>query len=954
MERFLSQVANYIYDKHSNELENICVVFPNRRAGVFFTSYLQDEIQKSVLAPKITTVGELISSYSDLLQGEKLQLISILYRIFKKHTGTKETFDEFYFWGEILLSDFSDIDRYLVNAKDIFTNISDIKQIESVFDYLTPEQKKALEHFWGSVVLNDKKEFQEKHISIWGKLYPVYSDFREELLSKKLAYSGMIDRHVAEKLDTANLDFNSRKYYITGLNALNACEKKFFTHLQRVKKAEFLWDFDPSYLADPKNGAGRFMRENVKSFPPPNDFVFNSQNFNKKKNIKLVAVSSIYGQSQQIPNFLAETKTNFVEKFDNTAIVLADESLLFSSLGAIPGDVGTVNITMGYPVKNSMVYGFLMVLVNLLKNKKTDEKQGGYAYHRFVTDILNHQLLGFWETDKGNRYLNDVRLKNKITIPLKEIDFTPFHKTIFEIPEKVEDYSRYFFNVLGEIVQKLKTSGLDNKMLLEIIYYIYQSVEKLEEVIQNVNKEQNQEISKAIYFRMFSQYLGHVSVAFEGEPLSGTQVMGILETRCLDFKNLIILGLNENKWPRTFTAPSFIPFNIRKGFGLPGIDEQDAMYAYYFYRLIQRAKNITSTYSVVREGINTGELSRYGYQLQYDSIHSPEMLNLEYIFSNSPTNPIKISSSKQIVSRLLNRISLEHPLSPSAINTYLQCSLRFYFRYAMGLPEPDEIKEEIDGVIFGNIFHDTIETLYTPFIGRVLEKSDIEGIQKNKVTIANEITKQIATHYFKEKPGTNKKIKLEGKILLIYENTKTYLNRLLEVDKSKAPFTLVSLEKKYQTDLDVNLNGNNTQIHIGGKIDRVDMCNGVTRVLDYKTGNVKSFSFKTIHELFERDIKDPKKEILQALIYTWALSEEFTNFNIQPAIYSLRKLFDDNHSETIRWEKNEFVFDQLKPELEQNLMELVQEIYSSDTTFKQTVHLDKCKYCAYRKICQRF
>jgi ATP-dependent helicase/DNAse subunit B len=356
----------------------------------------------------------------------------------------------------------------------------------------------------------------------------------------------------------------------------------------------------------------------------------------------------------------------------------------------------------------------------------------------------------------------------------------------------------------------------------------------------------------------------------------------------------------------------------------------------------------------VKEGIGKGELSRYGYQLQYDSVHNPEMLNLDYTFANAPVKPIVVKSSRQIADKLLNNNTLQHPLSPSAVNTYLQCSLKFYFRYAMGLPEPDEIKEEIDGVIFGNIFHDTIETLYRPFIDRVLEKSDIEGIRKNKVTIANEIAKQIAIHYFKEKPQSGKKIRLEGKTLLIFENTKTYLNRLLEVDKSIAPFLLVSLEKNYQTLLDVSINGKQTQIHIGGKIDRVDHLKGITRVLDYKTGNVKTLIFKTVEELFERDLKDPKKEILQALIYTWALSEESKGINIQPAIYSLRRLFEDDYKPNIRWEKNDFIFDHFKYEFEFNLKDLVQEIYSVENTFTQTSYIDKCTYCAYRKICQRF
>jgi len=842
----------------------------------------------------------------------------------------------------------------LVNAKDIFTNISDIKEIESVFDYLTDEQKEALEHFWGSVAVNDKKEFQNKHIEIWEKLFPIYSEFKKILKEKNLAFGGMIDREVVENLQDKDFKFNFKKYYFIGLNALNGCEKKFLTHLNRQKKAGFLWDYDKEYLDDKKNGAGQFMRENLVKFPPPFDFVFNSKVFNEKKNIKMVAVSSTYGQSQQIPNFIKETEQDFTKQFDNTAIVLADESLLFSSLGAIPDDIGTVNITMGYPVKNSMIYGFLMLLVNLLKNKKTDKKHGVIVYHRYVTDILNHQLLNNWETEKGKEFVYEVRVRNRITIELNEIDFSEIHKKIFLLPEKVENYSRYFLDILSVVYQKLNEPETDNKMLLEIIYSIYQAIEKMESVIENVIDEQNLEITEAVYFRLFSQYLSKVSVAFEGEPLSGIQVMGILETRCLDFKNLIILGLNENKWPRTFTAPSFIPFNIRKGFGLPGIDEQDAMYSYYFYRLIQRAKNVTATYSVVKEGISTGELSRYGYQLLYDSKHKPELVNLDFSFKNDPANPIEIESSEQIVARLLDKNTFEHPLSPSAINTYLQCNLRFYFRYAVGLPEPDEVKEEIDGMIFGNIFHDTIETLYKPFEGKVLNKSDLEVIQKNKVFIENEIRKQIAHHYLKEKRNSKKPMILEGKTVLIYENIKTYLTQLLKVDKNIAPFTMVSLEKKYQTTFEIDLNGAKTTIHIGGKIDRVDSVNGITRVLDYKTGDVKTLKFKEIEELFVRDIKEPKKEILQAMIYTWALSENYDNIEIQPVIYSLRKLFNEKYSPNIEWDKHDFSFQELKEEFVLNLKELVSEIYSTENLFTQTSHTDKCKYCAYKKICRRF
>ncbi|MBN1987673.1 MAG: PD-(D/E)XK nuclease family protein, partial [Prolixibacteraceae bacterium] len=590
-----------------------------------------------------------------------------------------------------------------------------------------------------------------------------------------------------------------------------------------------------------------------------------------------------------------------------------------------------------------------------LKNQKKDRENRLVAYHRFVTDILNHQLLAGIEPEKSKEFVAGIKFNNTITVALKEINFSEIHRQIFTLPEKVTAYSDYFLAILESFFARLKENDTANKMLLELIYSVYNAIEKLKSVVHNVLGEQGREVSPAVYFRLFNQYLGQVSVAFEGEPLSGMQVMGILETRCLDFENLIILGLNENKWPRTFTAPSFIPHNIRKGFGLPGIDEQDAMYSYYFYRLVQRAKNVTATYSVVKEGINTGELSRYGFQLLYDSNQAPRLVNLDFSFASDPLPEIRIQNSQQKVDDVLSGITEEHPLSPSAINIYLMCRLRFYFRYFMQLPEPDEVKDEIDSPVFGNIFHETMESLYQPFVGKVVNKSDLENIQKDKILLENEIRKAIAKHYFREKEPGKKPVKLEGKTLLIFENTKTFLKQLLKIDEKLAPFTVESLENSYKTQLPVVLNGTPQKIWLGGKIDRVDRVNGKLRILDYKTGNVESLSFRNFEELFEKDVKKHKKEILQALIYTFVLRREKSDEEeFQPVIYSLRKLFDENYSPEISWGKSEFSFREMEDEFTALLKELVQEILSPENIFTQTPHVEKCQYCSYNKICQRY
>lgn len=948
MKRFLEQCAQYIYTKHNRELNKICLVFPNRRSSVFFTAYLQKCIAHPVIGPKTSTINELISSYSDWYTGERLELISILYDVFTKHTKTNETFDEFYFWGEILLADFNDIDRYLVNAKDIFTTISDIKEIESIFDYLTSEQKEALEQFWGSMAVADKIGFREKYINIWDKLFPVYTDFKKALKNQQIAFPGMIDREVAERVDDDDVEFPFEKYYFIGLNALNASENKILSHLQKTGKANFLWDFDHAYASEENkhNEAGFFMRKNLRQFPLPHDFEVETEQFNKRKNISFVAVSSQNAQAQQIPFFLEEIQQNYKQEFDNTAIVLADESLLFPTLGAIPDNINSINVTMGYPVRNSVVYGFLMLLVNLLKNRRKDGETYT-AFYRYVTDILNHQLLGSIEKEIVANYIKNIKEKNRISLPMAEIDFSPIHKKVFTLPENPTEFSAYFLEILGLFYHQQKEGG--NAMLLELIYSIHGAISKLGEVVKKTQQDQQRKISEAVYFRLFTQYIGQVSVAFEGEPLSGLQVMGILETRSLDFENLIILGLNENKWPRKFTAPSFIPHNIRLGFGLPGLDEQDAMYAYYFYRLIQQSKNITATYSVVKEGIGTGELSRYGFQLMYNSVHKPLLKNLDFNFTNDSIPEIQIPGSTEITIQLEQKNSPDHPLSPSAINTYLNCPLKFYFNYVAELPEPEELKEEIDSMIFGNIFHDTMEALYSALVGKLVNAGEIKKISEDKLRINNEIYKYISKHYFKQKNPKAGPVELSGKSLLIFDNIKTYLKQLLKKDMEYAPFILHSLEEKYKRE--IKINGNS--YWVGGKIDRLDEKAGTLRVLDYKTGNVDKFSFGFVNDLFNRDEEKPKKEILQALIYSWVLSEQKKDIPIQSAIYSLRKLFEKNFLPEVKWGKSTLNFNDISEEFEAELVKLIEEIYASENAFTQTQHHDKCKYCAYKGICRR-
>jgi CRISPR/Cas system-associated exonuclease Cas4 (RecB family) len=963
MQRFLETCASYIYKNYSVNFSSICIVFPNRRSGVFFTAYLRKLIQKPIIAPEITTINEIMQSLSPLVVTDRLMLITKLYEVFRNVTGTNESFDDFYFWGEVLLADFDDIDKYMVNARDLFQNIADIKEIERHFDYLTEEQKAMLERFWGSLKNFEHCNQERDFVSLWEKLFSVYSQFQKQLSEKQIGYVGMAMRDGIEKLDTNRNVLSYDKYLFVGLNAINKCEKQLFTWLKKSEKAEFFWDYDSWYLENPVNDAGKFLRENLIIFPAPENFKPEIEAFNEAKTIEIVSVPSANGQSQVIPEFfkgMPNDTSDFYNKaenrnFDQTAVVLADESLLFPVLGALPENIDGINVTMGYPVRNSPVMGFLYLLSSLLRNTVIAQAKPVRLYFRLVSDILNHQLISGVEPDNVHETLTSIIAENKIYVEPSELFFSPIHQTIFSLPASVKQYPAYFLKVL-EHLYKQSGNNTESTIIKELIYHIYLAVEKLQMALDEVMKSGDIPVTPAIFFRLMNQYLAQVSVPFEGEPLTGLQVMGILETRCLDFENLVIIGLNEDIWPRSYTSPSLIPYNLRKSFGLPGIDDQDAMYAYYFYRLLQRAKRITITWNTIREGLSGGELSRYGFQLKLLSPHKVISRSHDYPFVSQTVDPIEIMSGNSISEKLLKMNADGRILSPSAINTWLSCSLRFYFRYVLGIEEPDEVAEEIDRRAFGNIFHKAVENLYEPYVGKTIDRKTLDTIKKNKSNIDNCIQRAFATEFFKQSESNFREIQIEGKALLIFSTIRSYIFNLIDIDIKHAPITLHSLEGYFEAPVKISLNGISRAIRVGGKIDRLDSVASCLRVIDYKTGNLASgdLSCKQLTELYNPEIKKQKKEIVQALVYSLILRKKYyPEQPITATIYAILKLNDDTFNPNIRIGNSNIEIGEVEHQWESILTDILENIYSPEAIFSQTAFKERCGYCPYKLICGR-
>jgi len=953
MQRFLDSCAAYVYNRFSGSFTELTIVLPNRRAGIFFTSYLRSKLHHPVIGPAITTIHELMYSFSALIPADRLRLISVLYESWRKHTGINESFDDFWFWGDMLLNDFDDIDKYLVDARDLFRSLSQVKEIEGHFDYLSDEQKRILEQFWGALRNWEKYEQERKFISIWDKLRFVYDDFREILGKEGVGYDGMVIRDGTERLVSGFVD-TSRLYLFIGMNALNPCEKKILSFLKMNGKAYFLWDYDDFYLNDASHPAGMFIRENLALFPPPEDFIFDTGRFVLPKKIELIAVPSGFGQAQVVPRFLKQSDGHSPERFDHAAIVLADESLLFPVLGAIPAHCESINVTMGYPLRNSPVVSLLLQVAEMVRDAGT--RNQCRLYFRQVAAILHHPLISDIETEKVRSFLQQAAAENQVYLSPSQLEFSDLHRQIFHLPAGIDSFAPYFLDILKLLVDHTEGKS-DAAVLKEIISLVYNSIEKIGQIVQNALKRDKVSISPAIFIRLMRHYLGRLSAPFEGEPLSGVQVMGILETRCLDFSHLLIIGMNEDFWPGRDSMPSMIPVGIRRGFGLPGPDETEAMVSYYFYRLIQRAETITMTWNTVRDGLSGGELSRFCYQLMMQTPHSVTRINQELPIQGIHPLKIEVTFNPQSPGNFTDAGSENNPLSPSAIIAFLTCSLKFYFRYVAGLKEPDEMVEDITRQLFGNIFHKAMELVYSPLSGQLCNRERLGRLLGDREYIRECVRMAFNTEYFGGKPEEREPVPLEGKSILIASTLETYILHMLEADMRQAPILIHSLEKKFLAEIITDIDGRKRKITIGGTIDRVDETDGIIRVIDYKTGNVgnNATAFRSIQELFDTESREIKKEAIQALVYSLILDRTaFSGKNIRPVVHSVLKLKDATFNPMIRMNGEPVVFAQVRDDLMRELEKILCKIFSDSYHYKQTRVTERCRVCPYIGLCERW
>ena len=487
------------------------------------------------------------------------------------------------------------------------------------------------------------------------------------------------------------------------------------------------------------------------------------------------------------------------------------------------------------------------------------------------------------------------------------------------------------------------------QLMHEYLYYLHTGIKRLDEIV----REQKAELNKETYIRILRQIVRSIKIPFTGEPLTGLQVMGFLETRTLDFENLIMLSVNEGVIPKASQMPSFIPYNLRKAFGLAAPDHQDSIYAYYFYRILQRASNITLLYNSSAEGINSGEMSRFIYQLKYEPAFTINESTITYNLVINPNPPIIIEKDPEIMQTLNQYTGPDQNtkyLSPSAINTYLDCSLKFYFNYIARLEEADTITEEVDAPVFGNILHRLVHLIYETFTDKQISKDDLITLSKDKEKINELILHAYSDEYFKT-PVTDDQ-ELTGKNILIKEVLAKYIHQLLQIDANTAPFEIVAMEGFYDMYMPVTVNNITLNLHLGGKIDRVDKVNGIVRIIDYKTGNDKT-AFKKLTNLFNYGDKNRNKAVFQLGLYSLLYQTKTGNTDpIQPGLYLVKKFFEDNFDYRISQDKQIVEdFNEMKEEFMQNLTRVLTDLFNPQNNFRQTEEVKFCEYCAYRGIC---
>ncbi|WP_066033371.1 PD-(D/E)XK nuclease family protein [Flavobacterium anhuiense] len=866
---FLQKIASVVIQDYVGKLSEITIVLPNKRAKVFLIEALKNETSKTIIAPQITSIEDFVQDVASIRSVDSIELLFEFYEVYLSITEKKnqQSFELFANWAKTLLQDFNEIDRYLLDPSHVLSYLKDIEDIKR----------------WGLEV-DQKTKLLENYIDFW-KLLPVYYEsLYSHLLFKSIGYQGLIYREAVNNLNHFSNTIGNRTFIFAGFNALNAAEEKIVQHLLALDQAKIYWDADQAFLNDPYHDAGLFLRRFKESWKhyKSNVFEWIVDDFSQSKNIQIIGTPKTIGQAKLAGSIIENLiDQNPDASLDKVAVVLGEENLLVPVLYSLPASVGALNITMGYSGKNNPSQIFVAKLFKMHTNALS-RKGGSYVfYYKDVLDILTHPLV--------EPYANAQRLVRII----KENNYTfiTHHKILELHPEP-----SIFFNLLFEkwengsvavlknisalliaIKDHFSNDNEEEKIAKAFVYGVFKVINKLINYYSKHHHIDNIDTLHSIY----KQIIDLAEVSFEGEPLRGLQIMGVLESRVLDFETVIITSMNEGKFPAGKSQNSFIPYDVKRELGLPTFKEKDAIYTYHFYHLLQRAKNIYLIYNTENDGLDAGERSRFITQLEVEKkskhnitfdIYNPDLPNTAY-------EPISVPKSELVMERL-KEIAV-NGFSPSALTSYIRNPIEFYFQKILRIREVEEVEENIALNTLGTIIHETLKALYEPFIGKFISENDLLNCFK---LLDDEVLKQFKLVY---KEGEIKK----GRNLLAFEvakrNVSNFLKMELESVKNNEAIQIIALEQTFERQF----------VHpklpfpvlIKGNVDRIERRDGKIRIIDYKTGKVeKSNVVLKTWEGLTQELKNDK--IIQVLAYAFMYEKEAGELPIEVGIISFKNL----------------------------------------------------------------
>ena len=958
MNTFLHYVAKDIIQKYGNNLSKIAVVFPNKRASLFLNNELARLTDKPIWSPAYITISELFRQHSELQTANPLKLVCVLYRVFQKVTGSNESLDHFYGWGQLMITDFDDIDKNMADADKVFANLSDYHEFDDV-SYLTPEQEEILKRFFSNFSSEHNSELKKRFLNIWSNFREIYHSFNETLAEEGLAYEGQLYRKVVEE---GCLYLKYDKYLFVGFNMMQKVEQELCNKLQKEGKAAFYWDFDKYYLNPKKqginmsSGAGHYISQYMEYYPNELDNMDEEiyDNLAKNKDISYVSATTENIQARYISKWLLEKERYKAGK--RTAIVLADESLLQTVIHCIPKEVEKVNITTGYPLAQSPITGLVKQLISLqtLGYRKDLDK---YRLH-WVQILLHHPYIKYI-SEKSQEIFDDLNSQKTFYLSKEQLGKDDNLKLLFSNAYSNDD-SKLTTNskLLHWIIDVLRIVGTgiglaeenNDPLAEESIFRMYTLLNSMVALVD----DNELDVDLITLEKLINQVVQSTSIPFHGEPAEGIQIMGVLETRNLDFDHVIVLSCNEGKLPKGINDNSFIPYAIRRAYGLTTIDNKVSIYSYYFHSLLQRAGDITLVYNNATSDGQTGEMSRFMLQLMVESGHKINKLNI--VAQQTPQHSLPEGIKK--TPEIMNIINEINRLSPTAINTYIRCQLRFYYRYLQRIKEPENDDNEMNNAFFGSIFHRVAELFYEPYYKnkQLIQKEDIDRALKNKPLIDACVEQAFREILFKVSKNTH--VEYNGLQLINRQVIKDYFIKQLKIDQQLCPFRIRGLEKSVYEDFDIK---GTRIVKIGGSIDRLDELERpgkqpVIRVVDYKTGTNNSTNVKSLEEVFtDENLKNHTDYYLQAMLYSLIVRDQSKeNLPVSPALVFIQKQGTDNADCTLRINKEPIEdIATYSDEYREGLINVVSDIFNPELTLQPTEDINRCASCPYKALCMQ-